>query len=181
MKKFIAICLSVCLLICCGVFAISASAASDSPTANVKVSAMIKDGNGAKAVKVTVIKGDTIEISAEGDGKFDGWSIYRVVPAASGKGAQVTPILAATKGTTTVKAIEGTDYDFISGSLTTKDAVLEIHTDLIICANYDGTTTTVPDFETGKSPQTSDLVVPAVILVMMAICAAGIVVARKAR
>ena len=179
MKKFIAICLSICMLVCCAAVAMSVSAA-DSPSAEVKVSAMVKDGNGAKAVKITVVKGDTIEISAEGDGKFDGWSIYRVVPAASGKGAQVMPILAATKATTTVKAVEGTDYEFITGSLTTKKATLEIHTDLIICANYDGKTTTVPDFETGKSPQTSDVVVPAVILVMMAVCAAGVVVARKA-
>ncbi len=179
MKKLIAVVLCVILS-----FSLCVSvAAKVSPTAKEKVQIIIKKGNGVivNADSSTVEQKSDISYAVEAGhsvtvtpdeatyGKFDSWSVYKVV----NEGGVVKY----------VAAVAGVDYRIISGSLTEKSFKFEALRDLIICANFGGTITdpALDSSQAGKkpeSPQTSD-VAPFAVLALL-VSAASLFGIKKA-
>lgn len=187
MKKIIALVLSVMLICCCGITAFAAK----SPEAGEKYDVIIRKAVGTAPVEkadieYTVDKDTLITVKADeaAYGKFDNWSIYTVTETVEGVSAPVNSgvitlnaaiNLAAT--TKTAKAVEGTDYEIVSGSLTAKELTVKVKTDVIICANYAGKVTD-PNTNSnvdGKptAPQTGDMTVVYVAVLMLAVVAFG--------
>lgn len=168
MKKIIAIvlCVVLSLSLCVSV------AAKVSPSAKDKVQVIVKKGSGVIVnadsstieqkpdISYAVEEGHSVTVTPDEAtyGKFDSWSVYKVV----NEGGVVKY----------VAAVAGVDYRIISGSLTEKSFKFEALRDLIICANFGGTITdpALDSTQAGKkpeSPQTSD-VAPLVMLTLLA-------------
>ncbi len=171
MKKIIALVLSI-VLVCC--FSVTAFAA-DSPVAGSKETVIIRkavatgeDGADMKAdVEYAVKDGAVITVKADETkyGKFDSWSIYKDTAAegtaAPAKSGIMTLSVLNLATATAPAAVEGTDYEIISGSLTSKELTVKINSDVIICGNYDGVITD-PNVDGNKddsssSPTTGDM------------------------
>lgn len=175
MKKIIALVLSI-VLICC--FAVTAFAA-ESPVATKKATvtvrkAAIADSVGKVDTEFTVETGDTVTVKAENKyGTFNSWSIYKEV-AATTTGMITLNVAAATKY---VEAVEGVDYEIVSGSLTSSELTVKLNSSVIICGNYDNVKTdpsapSVSD-SSDKSPATNDMTVAYAVIVMLAVAAFG--------
>ena len=169
MKKVLAIilCFVLSFALCISV------AAEKSPVAKEKIQVMVRKASGtitnADGSKIekkpdifyAVEDGHAIEVTADENkyGKFDSWSVYKVVTE-GGK-------------TKYVAAVAGTDYTLVSGSLKDKTLKIEALVDLVLCANYDGKITD-PALDSSaaskdpESPQTSDAVIPAILLSLLA-------------
>lgn len=185
MKKIIALVLSV-VMICC--FSVTAFAA-ESPTATEKITVTVRKADitnpvGDVDVKYTHDKGATITVKADSKyGEFNSWSIYKVeasvegTAVAGGEAGLIT--LSAVKNLATtskvVKAVEGTDYDVVKGSLTSSELVIEAHTSLIICGNYDNKITDPNDTsiidDSDDSDPTGDTAVYYIAIVILAAAA----------
>ncbi len=185
MKKIIALVLSI-VLVCC--FSVTAFAA-DSPTAGQKYSVTIRKATGndpvSKAdIKYTVEKDTILTVKADEAkyGKFDSWSIYKVEETATGTSAPVNSgimTLSAINLATTnaVAAVENTDYEIVSGSLTSKELTIKVKNDIIICANYGGEITD-PNVNSNadnsaNAPQTGDVTALYAGAIMLAVVAFG--------
>ncbi len=187
MKKIIALVLSL-VLVCC--FSLTAFAA-ESPSAGEKYSVIIRKATGAAPVEkadieYTVEKDTLITVKADEAtyGTFNSWSVYKVEATVEGTSAPVnsgiitlsaTINLAAT--TQTAAAVEGTDYEIVSGSLTAKEMTVKVNNDVIICGNY-GDTITDPDVNSNadnsaNAPQTGDMTAVYFAVVALAIVAFG--------
>ncbi len=128
MKKIIALVIALVIVLTCSV----AAFAVKSPTGdtNVSVKVIATPDVPAKIVIKILDEGGTISITADTEaGVFNGWSIYK-------------------KNGTYVPADLGVDYEFISGSSESINAIIKVYTDLVICADYNKTIT---DPETGAS------------------------------
>jgi 3-polyprenyl-4-hydroxybenzoate decarboxylase len=127
---------------------------------------------------VDVPVGSTLTIKADTKtyGTFNSWSIYTVEDAtgttASG-GASVLNLAVTQK---TAKAVAGTDYSIVSGSLKSKTAKVKILSGkkFAICGNYGGKITdplsasSVAGTKTDKSAKTNDLNVMYAVMVLLA-------------
>ncbi|MBO4432525.1 MAG: hypothetical protein J5852_03220 [Clostridia bacterium] len=138
---------------------------------------------------VAVAVGDEVTVeAADKYGKFDSWSVYVISDTAdlAANGSVVTGAakilnLAATQKVTAAKA--GKDYEVVDGSLTSEKLVVKVLKDekIVICGNYDGTTTDpltgktvkADDGKSETSPKTSDV---NVIYAAFALLAAGAIV-----
>lgn len=159
MKKLIALLLSV-LMICC--LSVTAFAA-ESPSASDKVTVTVVKGTADNAIEkegvgytfekgiVTAFKSD------EKNGVFNSWSVYKVE---SGK---------------TVPAVEGVDYEIVTGGLTTSEMSIKINAAVVVCGNYNNVTTNPLDYISvdGSSPQTGDVTAVYAMIVMFAVVAFG--------
>ncbi len=156
MKKVFAILLAAVLVMA---LSVTAFAAGVSPEGVSYYKVHIIDGNGSKTQVEKVPVGEDITLEADPDkGDFDEWKIYKA------------------DGTV---AVEGEDYEIVSGSLTSSSITILPKANLIITANYDGEET---DFEIDNgevtSPQTGDVAVYALCSVMV-LALAGAAVAKK--
>ena len=156
MKKIFAIVLAVVLVMS---LSVSVFAAGSSPEGVSYYKVHIIDGNGAKTQTEKVPVGEEITLKADPDkGDFDEWKIFKADGSI---------------------AVEGKDYEVVSGSLTKSPLVIIPMANLIITANYDGEET---DFEIDNgevtSPQTGDVAVYALCSVMV-LALAGAAVAKK--
>lgn len=146
MKKILAIML--CII---AIFSLSATAfAVDSPTGKPVHSVVVIVTPGSKGSSTTVKTGEIVKVVANPDkGKFDGWAVYKKDGS---------------------KAVEGVDYKFVEGGSKITPATLEVYTDLIICANYDGKITDpiTTQQKDDQSPQTGDFATIAMIVALLA-------------
>ena len=187
MKKFIALAL-VALIVCAlPVMALAA----DSPAAEEMVKVVIQKGTTDSQKQTNdVVRGrGTITVTADPtQGTFREWIIYKVTDDAA-TGAAIADVTAATKYT---KAVEGTDYEVVSGTLTTSPLTVRPLTDIVITGNYNKTVTNtttgktevvkmITDPQTGAVTETSPKTgVNTAILVVIAVLAlAGAGVATK--
>ncbi len=187
MKKIIALVLSIVLICCCSVTAFAA----ESPTAGSKVTVTIRKADGVapaekEDIEYTVDNGATITVKADEAtyGTFNSWSIYKATETVDGVSAPVksdiitlnAAINLATKITTTT-AVEGTDYEIVSGSLTAKELTVKVKTDVIICGNYNGKITDPVVNSTADNsataPKTGDMTVLYAAIIMLAVVAFG--------
>ncbi len=161
MKKLIALILSM-VMICC--FSVTAFAA-DSPTATEKVTVTIRKADSTVKVDVehTIGKGNEITVKADEDeyGTFKNWSIYKL-----------------TADSKTVEAVKGVDYEIVTGSITAKELSIKLITSVIVCANY-GDVITDPLSNSNvdgsdSAPQTGDIAVAYIAVVMLAVAAFGL-------
>lgn len=128
MKKVMAIIVALVIVVTCSVAVLAVPSPSGNPNVNVKVVAT--PDVPAKIIFKVLDEGGTISVTADtAAGVFNGWSIYK-------------------RSGTYVPAVLGVDYEFISGSSETVNAVIKVYTDLVICADYNKTIT---DPETGAS------------------------------
>ena len=154
MKKFIALVLSIVLA--CR-FSVTAFAA-ESPTADSKVTITIRKSDfvgfdGKSDVKYTVDDNSTITVKNNSSyGKFNSWSFYKVANS--------------------VEAVEGVDYEIVSGTVNSQEMTIKVKTSLIVCANYnDVKTEPLSDSNTDNSssaPQTADYTVVYAVLSVLA-------------
>lgn len=168
MKKFIALALAALIVCALPVMAL----AVDSPAAQEMVKVVIQkataDGGNQT---VEIVRGTgTITVTADPtQGTFREWMIYKVEDDAA-TGAAIGDVTAAAKYT---KAVQGTDYEIVSGTLTTSPLTVRPLTDIVITGNYDKKIT---DPQTGEmkdtAPQTGYTVLFAVIAVL-ALAGAG--------
>lgn len=186
MKKLIALVLSI-VMVCC--FSVTAFAA-DSPTAAEKITVTVRKADTVdSAVKVdteyTLDKGTTLTVKANSKyGTFNSWSVYKVEASVEGVSAPVNSgviTLSAVKNlataTKTVEAVAGTDYEIVKGSLTSSELTIKLNTTVIVCGNYNNEKTD-PNVASGadgsdSAPQTSDMTVAYIAVVMLAIVAFG--------
>ena len=171
MKKIIALVLSI-VMICC--FSVTAFAA-ESPTATEKVTVTLRKASSDVAVDkaYTVDAGATITVKADSKyGKFNGWSIYKEA-AATPKTGMVTLSVLNLATTKTATAVEGTDYEIVSGSLTSTELTIKVKSSVIICGNYDGKTTDPSASSnadgSAQSPQTGDMTIVYAVVAMLAL------------
>lgn len=186
MKKIIALVLSI-VMVCC--FSVTAFAA-DSPTATEKITITVRkadvvDPSGKVDTEYTLDKGTTLTVKANSKyGTFNSWSVYKVEASVEGVSAPVNSgiiTLSAVKNlaatTKTVDAVQGTDYEIVKGSLTSSEMTIKLNTTVIVCGNYDNVKTD-PNVASGadgsdSAPQTSDMTVVYIAVVMLAIVAFG--------
>ena len=147
MKKLLAVLLCVIALFSIAVPAMAIDSPEGEQLVNVTVATVPGTKNPAKSYKVKSI------INAEADpnaGTFDSWTIYR--PDGS-------------------LAVEGTDYKYITGSAKATSISIEVSSDLIVCANYNGKGTD-PITGDGKkqpdSPKTGEAVAVYATVLMLA-------------
>lgn len=160
MKRLIALILS--LVLACA-FSVTAFAA-DSPTASEKVTVIIRNAESPEVkqdVEYTIDKGGVITVRAISEnGTFDGWKLYNI------DGSEAAD----------------TDYEIITGSLTSKEAKFKVNASLIICGNYDSVTPAPINQSTGDSsdtsPTTGDMTSAYIAVVMLGIAAFGFGVKR---
>lgn len=186
MKKIIALVLSIVLVCCCSVTAFAA----ESPTATEKVTVTVRKADvtnptGKVDVEYTFDKGATVTVKAnDAYGTFNSWSIYKVEAAVEGTSSAVNSgivTLSAVKNlaatTKTSDAVAGTDYEVVSGSLTSKELTVKVNTSVIICGNYDNVKTNPLNASTAdnsaSAPQTSDITVVYAVVIMLAVAAFG--------
>ncbi len=130
MKKFIALLLSILLLVSFSVTAF----ASKSPVAKPVFNVTIINGANADPVVSTQDGTDNLIIESKPEnGKFDEWVIYKA------------------DGVTI--AIEGVDYKVVEGSLTDDKLVITPLVELVICGNYNGVVTKPIIPEDDKKPE----------------------------
>jgi len=156
MKKVFAILLAAVLVMA---LSVTAFAAGVSPEGVSYYKVYIIDGNGSKTQVEKVPVGEDITPEAvPNKGDFAAWKIYKADGSV---------------------AVEGEDYEIVSGSLTSSSITILPKANLIITANYDGEET---DFEIDNgevtSPQTGDVAVYALCSVMV-LALAGAAVAKK--
>ncbi len=146
MKKILAVVLCVVVL-----FSLSMTAfAVDSPSGETvhNVTVITKPGNNGSTT--THKKGEIIKVSADPTaGKFDSWTVYKKDGS---------------------KAVEGVDYKYVEGGSKITPATLEIYSDLIVCANYDGKITDpiTTQQKDDESPQTGDIATVAMMITLLA-------------
>lgn len=187
MKKIIALVVSIVMICCLSVTAFAA----ESPTATEKVTLTVRkaevvDPAGKVDVEYTFDKGTTLTVKADEAkyGTFKDWSVYKVVAAVEGVSAPVSNgvvTLSAVKNlaatTKTEKAVEGTDYEIVKGSLTSKEMTIKLNTAVIVCGNY-GDKVTDPNASSNadgsaSAPQTGDMTVVYAVIVMLGVVAFG--------
>lgn len=187
MKKIIALVLSI-VMICC--FSVTAFAA-ESPSATEKVTVTVRkasvDASAGKVdVAYTVDNGTSITVKADSTygTTFNGWSIYKEVATVEGVSNTVNSsvvTLSAVKNlavsTKFVEAVQGTDYEIISGSLTSNELTIKLNTSVVVCGNYDSVKTD-PAVSSGadnsaSAPQTGDMVAAYIAVAMLAVVAFG--------
>ena len=166
MKKVFAIVLSLIL-----VFALSITAfAAKSPTGQKYYNVTLQKGiavEGVESAGVNAVIDEDGNVHVKADpkeGTFNSWSIYKIVKT-NGK-QKIT------------KAVNGKDYEILSGSLNSKDLVIKPLADIVICGNYNGKIT---DPSTGKAKQdksskTGDvevLYLSVIMLASLSVCAAA--------
>ncbi len=157
MKKFIALVLALITVFALSVpsFAVS----TDSMTGKKVYKVIVRNGKGTQQdAKDATWNGNEVTIVEDADtnhvrvisnadkGTFNKWIIYRVVSKNDGSVAYEV-------------ATKGVDYNLISGSLTSKEIVVEPLNDLVFTGNYNGMIT---DPATGAetkdtSPKTNDV------------------------
>lgn len=185
MKKIIALVLSV-VMICC--FSVTAFAA-ESPSATEKVTVTVRKADvvsptGKVDTEYTLDAGTTLTVKANSKyGTFNSWSVYKE-ETVTGVSAPVNSdviTLSVVKNlattTKTVDAIQGTDYEIVKGSLTSTEMTIKLNTAVIVCGNYDNIKTD-PNVASGadnsaSAPQTSDMTVAYIAVVMLAVAAFG--------
>ncbi len=184
MKKIIALVLSI-VLVCC--FSVTAFAAS-SPVAGEKYSVMIRKAVGNDPIskpdiEYTVEKDTLITVKADEAkyGKFDSWSIYKDTAAegtaAPAKSGIMTLSVLNLATATAPAAVEGTDYEIVSGSLTAKELTVKVNNDVIICGNYGGKITDPAvnsnSDNSANAPQTGDMTAVYMAVIVLAVVAFG--------
>lgn len=187
MKKLIAVVLSVVMVFCLSVTAFAA----ESPVADEKTTFIIRKADviepTGKVVdtEYVVEAGSIITVKANAKyGTFKDWSIYKEEATVAGVSAPVDSgiiTLSAVKALATtnkfVAAVAGTDYEIVKGSLTTPEITVKVNAPLVICANYDNVKTdpTAPSAGDGSAsaPQTGDVTVAYIAVVMLAVVAFG--------
>lgn len=185
MKKIIALVLSV-VMICC--FSVTAFAA-ESPSATEKVTVTVRKADvvsptGKVDTEYTLDAGTTLTVKANSKyGTFNSWSVYKE-ETVTGVSAPVNSdviTLSVVKNlattTKTVDAIQGTDYEIVKGSLTSTEMTIKLNTAVIVCGNYDNIKTD-PNVASGadnsaSAPQTNDMTVAYIAVVMLAVAAFG--------
>lgn len=170
MKKFIALALASLIVCALPVMAL----AVDSPVAPEKIKIVVQrgtiEGNTTNTVEVSSGTGTITVVADPTKGTFREWMVYKVEDD-SATGAAIGDVTAAVKYT---KAVQGTDYEIVSGSLTTSPMTVRPMTDIVITGNYDKTIT---DPQTGEAkdtaPKTGYTAIFAVIAVL-ALVGAGV-------
>ncbi|MBE6807369.1 MAG: hypothetical protein E7527_05105 [Ruminococcaceae bacterium] len=157
MKKVFAVLLTIALVMSLGM---SVSAAS-SPEGVSYYKVYVIDGQGADTEVIKVPVGEDATITANADpskGDFDKWMFYKADGSA---------------------AVEGKDYEIVSGTATGSPITIIPLCNLIVTANYGGKITEF-DITNNEptSPQTGDNTVVVLSSVMM-LALAGVVVAKK--
>ena len=156
MKKVFAILLAAVLVMA---LSVTAFAAGVSPEGVSYYKVHIIDGNGSKTQIEKVPVGEEITLEADPDkGDFDEWKIYKADGSV---------------------AVEGKDYEIVTGSLSSTSITIIPKANLIITANYNGVETEF-EIDNGEvtSPQTGDVAVYALCSVMV-LALAGAAVAKK--
>ncbi len=177
MKKLIALVLSI-VMICC--FSVTAFAA-DSPTATEKVTVTVRkaavDGH-VVDTEYTFDAGAALTVKADAKyGKFNNWSVYKVTETQATTGMVTLSVVKNLAAVKTADAVEGTDYEIITGSLTSTEMTIKMNTSVIVCGNYNNLKTD-PNAASNvdgspSAPQTSDLTVVYVAIVALAVVAFG--------
>lgn len=173
MKKIIALVLSV-IMICC--FSVTAFAAK-SPVATEKVTVTVRKADmadGAVDKEYTLDAGATITVKANPKyGTFKSWSVYKTGTNAPATGMVTLSVL--NLATKTVKAVEGTDYEIVKGSLTSKEMTIKVLNSVIVCGNYDDKITDPNEQsnvdDSDKSDPTGDTSVYYIAIVLLAAAA----------
>lgn len=187
MKKLISLFLSIVMVFCLSVTAFAA----ESPSASEKITVKIRkseyvDFSGKPDVEYTVNVDSSITVKVDDDKKdtFKSWSVYKVVSTVEGVSAPVKSgiinLNSALKLASTTKvepAVEGTDYEIVSGGLDKAQVTLKLKTSVIICANY-GSVVTDPLVDSSadssvSAPQTSDMTAVYAVVIMLAVVAFG--------
>ena len=184
MKKIIALALAALIVCALPVMAL----AVDSPAAQEVVKIVVQKGKNdvSENQTVEVVRGTgTITVTADPtQGTFREWMIYKVEDDAA-TGAAIGELTAAAKYT---KAVEGTDYEIVSGTLTTSPLTVKPLTDIVITGNYNKTVTTtdgktqevkmITDPQTGEaketSPKTGANTAILVVIAVLALAGAGV-------
>lgn len=154
MKKIIALVLSLILVCCCSVTAFAA----ESPVADEKVTVVVRkadyvDFDGKSDVKYTVEKDKLITVQDDSEyGKFNSWTVYKADGSA--------------------EAVEGVDFEVVSGSFTEQKMTVKAKASIIVCANYNGVKTN-PVVESNadnsaSAPQTGDMATAYIAVIMLA-------------
>ncbi len=176
MKKFMAILLTLTLIIGLSVPVFAASSPEAKPVVKVLVVKYVEDKVGT-LYTVKVRENGTLTLAADDKyGEFNGWNIYKA------------------DGT---DAVEGVDYKIVSlddkvlgvstlvlgtFAITAKKAVIMPLTDLIVTANYNDAKTEPITFDPDKvedtSPETGDVTM-ACLSALALIALAGVVVSKK--
>ena len=171
MKKFIALALAALIVCALPVMAL----AVDSPAATEMTKIVVQKATiqGVENTTVEVARGTgTITVVADPtQGIFREWMVYKVEDDAA-TGAAIGDVTAATKYT---KAVQGTDYEIVSGTLTTSPLTVRPLTDIVITGNYDKKIT---DPQTGEmketAPKTGANAVVFAVVAVLALAGAGI-------
>ena len=186
MKKLISLFLSIVMVFCLSVTAFAA----ESPSASEKITVKIRkseyvDFSGKPDVEYTVNVDSSITVKVD-DKKdtFKSWSVYKVVSTVEGVSApaksgiiNLNSALKLASTTTVEPAVEGTDYEIVSGGLDKAQVTLKLKTSVIICANY-GSVVTDPLVDSSadssdSAPQTSDMTAVYAVVIMLAVVAFG--------
>lgn len=179
MKKLIALVLSV-VMICC--FSLTAFA-TDSPSATEKATVTVRkadvvDPNGTVDTEYTLDAGTTITVKANSKyGTFNNWSIYKEAATTPSTGMVTLSVVKNLAAAKMVDAVAGTDYEIVKGSLTAAELTVKVNTSVIICGNYDNVKTD-PNASSNadgsdSAPQTGDMTVAYIAIVMLAVAAFG--------
>lgn len=174
MKKIVALVLSI-VMICC--FSVTAFAAK-SPVATEKVTVTVRKADFAEGdidKEITLDAGDTITVKADPKfGTFKSWSVYKTGKNAPATGMVTLSVLnlATSK---TVKAVEGTDYEIVKGSLTSTEMTIKVLSSVVVCGNYDDKITDPNEQsnvdDSDKSDPTGDTSVYYIAIVLLAAAA----------
>ncbi len=183
MKKIIALVMAIVLVCCCSVTAFAA----ESPVATEKVTVTLRKAASVAPtekydVEYTVDNGTLITVKANDEyGTFNSWSIYKVDAAVEGtssnakdSGIVTLSVLNLATTTKTSDAVAGTDYEIVSGSLTSKEMTVKVKASVIICGNYNNVKTDPLSKsnadDSASAPQTNDLTVVYAAVIMLACC-----------
>ncbi len=181
MKKIVALIMAIILVCCCSVTAFAA----ESPVATEKVTVTLRKASSVAPtekydVEYTVDNGAVITVKAnEAYGTFNSWSIYKVDATVEGtssntsdSGIVTLSVLNLATTTKTSDAVAGTDYEIVSGSLTSKEMIVKVKTSVIICGNYNNVKTDPLSNsnadDSDSAPQTNDLTVVYAAVIMLA-------------
>lgn len=185
MKKIVSLILSIIMVLGLSVTAF----ADESPVATEKVTVKIRkadyvgfDGKADVDYKVNVDDTVTVKADEKQIDTFKNWSVYKVVSSVEGVSAPVnsgiTTLSAAVKLAATdkvVEAVNGTDYEVVSGGLDKTEVTLKLKTSVIICANY-GQVLTDPmanssSDNSSSAPKTGDFTVVYAAVIMLGVAA----------
>ncbi len=186
MKKIVALIMAIILVCCCSVTAFAA----ESPVATEKVTVTLRKASSVAPtekydVEYTVDNGAVITVKAsEAYGTFNSWSIYKVNATVEGtssntsdSGIVTLSVLNLATTTKTSDAVAGTDYEIVSGSLTSKEMTVKVKTSVIICGNYNNVKTDPLSNsnadDSASAPATNDITAVYAVIVMLAVVAFG--------